>query len=1363
LLVQLLSNLAAGGVTGYITNSLAIKMLFKKYPIIGGGVLVDNFDEFVENISLLVERDLINHATLEEEFQTGHFKQALRESMEHLLKHSLFSTFDNDPLKEIDGFNETLAALFDFLEPYEEELFGSLLREISTHIELDELLPDTQVERLADTLFTELLTIIKTELPGIITNLKASSLSVESLLLKELNNLFQTQLEANLSLLLESVSQQRQRLETLLGTLFQRLQTDTLLRQLTEQLFNKSFEEIVGSEAKTRFSANLVERFILMLEHDPEQRQLNRLSAALIDALGTVEHPLTHYMSEETKNKIIMLIQTYLPQVLSLITRWIDDNEEALERLIERLIDTTLTQGGVLGKIKLTFKTLFIGRITERFRILDRITGMMHDEQARDQHLKKAVDLVLEAISKRNINDVVQELVERHWLSPELIAKLIHFNLRHVAPLIEKIMLDDLLSRPLSSLFTADWQETLFTLTDQKLQPEVLAAQLALPSSRQRLSQWGANTLTLFTKRPIASMMGENVSAQLLHYLETNNTTMQTLFYERLHAYIGSGSLAKVLDEKTLSLVEPLLIQRIAQEKPRWRDQIASLPLHQLFHALGDHPKNADTLTNIVVMGLNDNLHYLLEENVSHTVKNELLKMGPSLLQERVEDFMGKELGPITWLGAGIGTGVGGALYATQSIFGSIAAPYVYGLIPAVYGATGILTNYLALKMLFRPHKQYRLLGVPIPFTPGIVGKRQPFFAKNMSEFVDETLLTNSAIHEKLISFKPELSASIKSFVTRDDYQMINDFLHDHGVFLTQQLLKQGMEQLPQRLDCKQMSIKAIHMLNSFDLHSLQEESTRQSIAVMVRERVTTQMGISAQNWFDASSHKPLREALPNLMITLIDSFISPVTEYLADKMVETLASQEAFEVLAIKITDPMLEQLRQEKLAALIPQSIQALLGERIVSYVLTHIQNPSTLHKLTAYLQALIVDETFQGDGKIGELFNGALTQTIEENLRMLFDHGFDEILHHIQADKPLILKEVKTLIKSQNSFVTNRLIKLAGVYGDVDRFITIFVDVELPRFLDERHSEIETHVHTFFDKVKEKELQEFAISGELFNLHAFEPMLAQLIQYPAVAESITAIGEAMILTLFDSTLDEQLQVFQWQNTKQILHHFTDETTLIRTHLQQHLADHQEELVRAAGKFTQEVWYAFSSAQSLKALFPSLDSTMLKKQITHTLEALFDSPLYNTVQNQLMDALVERFEQKGINGFVDEAALQHSIQNLLSSLLANDTLLQKIKTDLEPIVTELIMALNSLSDDALKQYLLNNGFEAAYDTLLANFERLVNAINFKGVIEREINKMHPKELEDMLNSFAKVYFNRLIFYGAYGALFGIPVAFTY
>ena len=37
----------------------------------------------------------------------------------------------------------------------------------------------------------------------------------------------------------------------------------------------------------------------------------------------------------------------------------------------------------------------------------------------------------------------------------------------------------------------------------------------------------------------------------------------------------------------------------------------------------------------------------------------------------------------------------------------------------------------------------------------------------------------------------------------------------------------------------------------------------------------------------------------------------------------------------------------------------------------------------------------------------------------------------------------------------------------------------------------------------------------------------------------------------------------------------------------------------------------------------------------------------------------------------------------------------------------------------------------------------------------------MHPKEIEEMFNSFAKSYFNKLTLYGVGGAVFGLPQIF--
>lgn len=64
-------------------------------------------------------------------------------------------------------------------------------------------------------------------------------------------------------------------------------------------------------------------------------------------------------------------------------------------------------------------------------------------------------------------------------------------------------------------------------------------------------------------------------------------------------------------------------------------------------------------------------------------------------------------------------------------------------LIPPVAGLViGYFTNDLALKMLFRPYRPYKVLGRRIPFTPGLIPQNQPRLAKQISKTIMGSLLT---------------------------------------------------------------------------------------------------------------------------------------------------------------------------------------------------------------------------------------------------------------------------------------------------------------------------------------------------------------------------------------------------------------------------------------------------------------------------------------------------------------------------------------------------------------------------------------------------------------------------------------------
>ncbi len=63
--------------------------------------------------------------------------------------------------------------------------------------------------------------------------------------------------------------------------------------------------------------------------------------------------------------------------------------------------------------------------------------------------------------------------------------------------------------------------------------------------------------------------------------------------------------------------------------------------------------------------------------------------------------------------------------------------------IPPVAGwIIGYLTNDLAIKMLFRPYRPYKLLGRQLPFTPGLIPQNQPRLARQISNTIMGSLLT---------------------------------------------------------------------------------------------------------------------------------------------------------------------------------------------------------------------------------------------------------------------------------------------------------------------------------------------------------------------------------------------------------------------------------------------------------------------------------------------------------------------------------------------------------------------------------------------------------------------------------------------
>lgn len=88
-------------------------------------------------------------------------------------------------------------------------------------------------------------------------------------------------------------------------------------------------------------------------------------------------------------------------------------------------------------------------------------------------------------------------------------------------------------------------------------------------------------------------------------------------------------------------------------------------------------------------------------------------------------------------------------------------------LIPPVAGGIiGYSTNWLAIKMLFKPHKAHYIGKFRLPFTPGLIPKERHRIAASLGEAVGNNLLTEQVIISELTS--PAMIKGLNQYIMTD-------------------------------------------------------------------------------------------------------------------------------------------------------------------------------------------------------------------------------------------------------------------------------------------------------------------------------------------------------------------------------------------------------------------------------------------------------------------------------------------------------------------------------------------------------------------------------------------------------------------
>ncbi|MBR4387596.1 MAG: DUF445 family protein [Prevotella sp.] len=104
-----------------------------------------------------------------------------------------------------------------------------------------------------------------------------------------------------------------------------------------------------------------------------------------------------------------------------------------------------------------------------------------------------------------------------------------------------------------------------------------------------------------------------------------------------------------------------------------------------------------------------------------------------------------------------------------------------YVTAPLIGGVIGYITNYIAIKMLFRPHTAKYLFGMKLPFTPGIIPKEKGRIAEAIGGAISQNLMNHEVLSRYLLSegMKGKVRHMVEEFmvVQKRNSESVADFL----------------------------------------------------------------------------------------------------------------------------------------------------------------------------------------------------------------------------------------------------------------------------------------------------------------------------------------------------------------------------------------------------------------------------------------------------------------------------------------------------------------------------------------------------------------------------------------------------------
>lgn len=1363
----------SGAVAGYITNKYAVNMIFKEYtPLKIGGAVKKNKVKFIEEVSELVEKDIINSETLIGSIESKDFAKVIDSACVEFMTNSLYDTFKDVKIKHIPGIGDSGEQCVTFIEQNLQEELPQLIDNLSNKIDIKQLLQKEQLDDISSNIVELILEILEEDdkleefLSCLYDENKSETfgefLSDEAKedLIQGISNIINKSIN-------DVIENEEQCLE-LLNKIYELLDLKSIIYKLQDSLGQKTILEILGDKGLDNVSNLLYAHIKNLLKEEQNREKANKAISELLQVAKDMDVTLFEILPEDLANAIVVYIKEIIPELAPYISDWLYENKSQIDLVINNAVGETAAQidddsiKGLLDKFG-----GMLSSISETLKIVERASNVVNEYELTTEASNKIYIAVRKFLEQTTIGDIVELLeVKLNIKEEDICNKLLDLFEEKGDILIEKLVfnfgekkISDFVKLDLEQLFKLKIMPLIYKFIRSNVQNinDYLSRFVA-----NKVNQILSNKIEDVISKEKVGILSKKLPKLISKYILDNKNACKLYIGKIVASSMNDVDFEYIIQNNKEELIL-LICSKFNDLKNFLFDELKDKEIKDLLDLIKDKEGFSLSLSEKIHKGLVNNVQKVVDNNVKRIIYNNLIKLDEDEICDIAQSFMGKQLKPLSYFGALLGT-IAGVIFGfvingNINNFGFYSRVQTTIMACVLMGLVGILTNVIALWMIFHPYEKNKFVAkIPVfrIFAQGYIPAHKDGFASGLAYFIDNELLKGKRVESLFNSKKDQFSETIFNFVSKNRFKILVDIAREKkdkiSKFLYQFIIDkcvQNKRKIAESLSKATDNIYIESMLSKDKALSLSEgflSSLDKFDDVVIK---FAQGKIQKQNKLNKLLPQNVVESINDSIDNALDNGIKEsMDKVLKEEFIKSLVLNK--EELYANFTDKTLEQLIGDELLS----NIKSSSGEKINNYIVEKLPNvlETSIEKL---LQSQLSEEH-----SIGEIFGGSIKIMIDKNSYTVTAKLVSKLSKYAKENSEKVVALVVQMVRSQLNF----FVKMAYDFMNGDRLVGLVVSniihTKLEDFLNETmYSTIKTISVCVNSVIYPTTMKDIGFYSDQVDVKlVVDKLFENIKENEALFETVddvvlVAIDEFKAIKISDIIEETNLQTLEG-----IYGVLEEDISLVLSGV----SDNYNKNIEAINQFVNN--YIGENITS-KILDEELgDIIDIDRDISDIAKSLLDKLNHSTQGRALLLQSIESAYDNKVVGMkvsdlISKEVLVPGLELYLDRLFADLDFNENNQYIVDKMVNNCIQSEFKFIDEATKEYVIKNIIDALLTTGIGFTVDAMKALKLKEITTEQVEIMDPRTIHQLFKSFAGDFFIKLYLYGSMGVVFGLNI----